>query len=200
MNKNLEKEYRELMTEEVPDLWDRIEAELEPGKSSANGAGLWRKYRVWGTAAAACVCLAAVITLLFGQSGDRYSGSSPSMNGGDYGEYSGAASGEDVAYESSSTDTASSSSASAAESAADSVSTCIMIGVVTETAETDDRKEFAVEIAEADTAELSKGDLVWLYADHDLEMEIAPGEEYLFDVLLLFGDDGEAEYWIMDAF
>ena len=30
MNKNLEQEYRELMAEDMPDLWDRIEAGLEP--------------------------------------------------------------------------------------------------------------------------------------------------------------------------
>ena len=69
MNKNLEQEYRELMAEDMPDLWDRIEAGLEPKQpvevrreqsGSRGGQSRRRRYGAWGIAAAACLCLAVV--------------------------------------------------------------------------------------------------------------------------------------------
>lgn len=78
MNKNLEKEYKELMEENVPDLWARIEAGLESepkseskSESKAEPAGKkpipWRKYSAWGMAAAACLCLIIMIPFLLPQ-------------------------------------------------------------------------------------------------------------------------------------
>ncbi|MCH5264103.1 MAG: hypothetical protein J1F42_14435, partial [Lachnospiraceae bacterium] len=65
MNKDLEKEYKELMTEDVPDLWGRIEEGLEPKKATTR-VSFWRKYRAWGMAAAACLCLAVVAPMIYG--------------------------------------------------------------------------------------------------------------------------------------
>jgi len=62
MNKNLEQEYRELMAEDMSDLWDRIEAGLEPKEpveerreqsGSRGGQSRRRRYGAWGIAAAA---------------------------------------------------------------------------------------------------------------------------------------------------
>lgn len=64
MNKDLEKEYKELMTNDVPDLWERIEAGLEPKQPAAEKVIRWRNYRVWGAAAAACLCLAVTVPAL----------------------------------------------------------------------------------------------------------------------------------------
>lgn len=74
MNKNLEKEYKELMEENVPDLWARIEAGLESepkSEAKAEPAGKkpipWRKYSAWGMAAAACLCLIIIAPFLLPQ-------------------------------------------------------------------------------------------------------------------------------------
>ena len=85
MNKDLEKEYKELVKDNVPDLWDRIEAGLEPKHSeslqqeavhleadqqeSAQPVRVkinwWRRSRVWGVAAAACRCLMTTVPVIY---------------------------------------------------------------------------------------------------------------------------------------
>ncbi|MCH5337429.1 MAG: hypothetical protein J1E03_01490 [Acetatifactor sp.] len=68
MSRNLEKEYKELMKEEMPDLWGRIEAGLEPKQTGIKKRKLWRKYGPWCmTAAAACLCLAVTVPYLFNE-------------------------------------------------------------------------------------------------------------------------------------
>ena len=64
MSKNLEKEYKELMKEEMPDLWGRIEAGLEPKQTGIKKRNLWKKYGPWGMAAA-CLCLAVMVPFMF---------------------------------------------------------------------------------------------------------------------------------------
>lgn len=86
MNKNLEKEYKELMEENVPDLWARIEAGLESGpESQPAGKKLipWRKYSAWGMAAAACLCLIIMIPFLLPQiTGGNLGAGQSGYNGG----------------------------------------------------------------------------------------------------------------------
>ena len=66
MSRNLEKEYKELINEEMPDLWGRIEAGLEPKQAGIKKKNLWKKYGSWGiAAAAACLCLAVTVPYLF---------------------------------------------------------------------------------------------------------------------------------------
>ena len=94
MKRDFEREFKELKLNEVPDLWNRIEAGLSDKKIAASvsdaaaisvnrynfGKGaVWRK---WGTLAAACVCVALIIpaiSLVIGNLGGRksnYSGAS----------------------------------------------------------------------------------------------------------------------------
>lgn len=94
MKRDFEREFRELKMNEVPDLWNRIEAGLSDKKIAASSSGAaaisvnrynfgkraaWRK---WGTLAAACLCAALIIpaiSLVIGNLGGRksdYSGAS----------------------------------------------------------------------------------------------------------------------------
>ncbi|MCM1190411.1 MAG: hypothetical protein NC541_14090 [bacterium] len=57
MSRNLEKEYREYMAKDAPDLWGRIEGGLEPKRSRPVRKGLRQRNLMWGMAAA-CLCLA----------------------------------------------------------------------------------------------------------------------------------------------
>lgn len=94
MKRDFEREFKELKMNEVPDLWNRIEAGLSDKKIAASSSGaaaisvnrynfgkraVWRK---WGTLAAACVCVALIIpaiSVVIGNLGGRksnYSGAS----------------------------------------------------------------------------------------------------------------------------
>lgn len=57
MNRDLKNEYKQLITDEAPDLWVRIEAGLEPKKKKK------KPVRFWTFAAAAAACACVVITL-----------------------------------------------------------------------------------------------------------------------------------------
>lgn len=80
MSKRLENEYKTLMNNNVPDLWAKIESGLEPkegvpdqdgqadscraeDRADAKRENGRRRinYRIWGTAAAACICAAVAI-------------------------------------------------------------------------------------------------------------------------------------------
>lgn len=86
MSKNLEKEYKALVSSEVPDLWSRIEAGLDSKDSSGtdskmnnnvygfpemvqhkanqNSSRKHTYYKVWGTIAAACLCAAVAMPVM----------------------------------------------------------------------------------------------------------------------------------------
>ena len=79
MSKDLEKEYKALMNSDVPDLWARIEAGLDEKNGSNNiqhfdhrtqnekGKRNTKKtfrFRVWGTVAAACLCVAVAVPVM----------------------------------------------------------------------------------------------------------------------------------------
>lgn len=79
MSKDLEKEYKALMDSDVPDLWARIEAGIDEKKGSGNiqhfehrtqnekGKRNTKKpfhFKVWGTVAAACLCVAVAIPVM----------------------------------------------------------------------------------------------------------------------------------------
>lgn len=57
MSKDLENEYRQLIADDTPDLWARIEAGLEPKKKKK------KPVRFWTFAAVAAACACVVITL-----------------------------------------------------------------------------------------------------------------------------------------
>lgn len=79
MNKDLEKEYKALMNSDVPDLWARIEAGIDENNGSGNiqhfehrtqnekGKRNTKKrvqFKVWGTVAAACLCVAVAVPVM----------------------------------------------------------------------------------------------------------------------------------------
>lgn len=66
MSKDLEKEYKALMNSEVPDLWARIEAGIdEKNVFTKQGKAPKRfRYGVWGTVAAACLCVAVAVPVM----------------------------------------------------------------------------------------------------------------------------------------
>lgn len=86
MSKKLESEYKNLILQDVPDLWSRIEANLEPkqqnnandnsivsinsGKNSKKVAG-FKRYKTWGTVAAACACVAIALPVFIGSMNDK---------------------------------------------------------------------------------------------------------------------------------
>lgn len=186
MNKNLEKEYKELMTENVPDLWGRIEAGLEPKQPTAKRGILWKKYRTWGLAAAACLCLVVTVpVILRGRTGgNTQSGSAPAYDGGMAGGSQNAAENADAAL-----------GASINE---DIAMTYIIMGTVTEVSEEEGRRVYIVEISRTDLTELFEGNSVRLYGDQDFNEEILEGEKYLFDIVVSIGDNGATEYLIED--
>ncbi|MCH5255973.1 MAG: hypothetical protein J1D87_01720 [Lachnospiraceae bacterium] len=101
MKRDFELEFKDLKLNEVPDLWSRIEAGLSEknlmapvlanskGTSNAYKSIKRPRWRVWGTLAAACLCVAVIIpalSLVIGNLGGRrnsYSGSaSPAADNG----------------------------------------------------------------------------------------------------------------------
>lgn len=63
MSKDLEKEYKALVNSETPDLWTRIEAGLDTKDNSRKRIQRIH-YRVWGTVAAACLCVAVAVPVM----------------------------------------------------------------------------------------------------------------------------------------
>lgn len=87
MSKKLESEYKNLILQDVPDLWSRIEANLEPkqqqesnnlvtqnnitnnnsdknaNKKSNKVVSFKKRYKAWGTVAAACACVAIALPI-----------------------------------------------------------------------------------------------------------------------------------------
>ena len=83
MSKDLERDYKELVTQDAPDLWERIEGQLELQKTGAK-PGRRKRYGVLGMAAAACLCLAAAIPALTGKdAAEKRSGAGAGTQQGD---------------------------------------------------------------------------------------------------------------------
>ena len=208
MNKDLEKEYKQLMTENVPDLWGRIEAGLEPKKSTER-VKFCRKYRAWGMAAAACLCLAVAAPMIYNGVFDNSSGGSKSggaandasfmdnMSGGnmyedgegenyspqmDYG-----ADGEDVNL------------AAEAQMGEYDSEICTIIAEVTEVLDEEGKNVYLVQVVETDWVHWSEGDIIRLYELDRLDEELTVGETYLFDIMIQETDDSAEEYFIYDC-
>ena len=193
MNKNLEKEYKELMTESTPDLWERIEAGLEPKQSTAKKGNLWKGYRTWGLAVAACLCMIVTVPVILRKNTDESSRSDNTpaydigMADGNLSMADGslnAVENADALFETS--------------SAEDTTAAYTIMGTVTEVLEEEDRKVYFVDIFRTDLTELSEGESVRLYSDWDFSKEILEGEEYLFDISVSVDNDGTREYLIED--
>lgn len=196
MSKDLEREYRELISEDVPDLWDRIEDRLEQKQPETKRNSMRKNYRVWGAAAAACVCLAVAVPVLL-RSGPESYGDSPS--------YSGAAAPEDnagemhfaAADEAAGSETAmwGSEGSSYGEYSAYKPK---VLASVTQVVREEGRAAYTVRLEETLDEEFSEGDTVNLYADDIIE-GLTEGESYLFELWAFVDDEDVTEYWILDV-
>lgn len=184
MNRNLEKEYRKLMTENAPDLWERIEAGLEPKQPTAKKDSLWRKYRTWGLAVAACLCMLITVPVILRKNADgsMRSESVPSYDAGTADGSLSAAENAGALFE--------------APSNEDTVATYTIMGTVTEIFEENGRSVYIVDIFRTDLTELSEEDSIRLYSDRTFSEEILEGEEYLFDIAVSISNNGTREYLI----
>ncbi len=193
MNKNLEREYKELITEDVPDLWGKIEAGLEPKHHAVNKTGLGRKYRVWGAAAAAVLSLAVIVPVVFGAAtGENKSASDSAAHNGFHthkNNMAGANAEDGFAYEEE--PEYADNEATGAE--ADFVS---IRAKVTEVSEEEGRTVYTVQIEEAGSSRLLKGSSIRLYDEGVLQEELAVGESCLFDFSVLIIGNGTKEYLI----
>lgn len=184
MNKSLEKEYKELMAENVPDLWERIETGLEPKQPAVKKGNLWKRYRMWGLAVAACLCMMVTVPVILKKNTNE-SMRSDSVPAHDVGM----ADGNLNAAENSGT-------LLGTPSAEDTAATYTIMGTVTEISEEESRKVYIVDIFRTDLTELSEKDNIRLYCDWDLSEEILEGEEYLFDIAVSIDNNGAKEYLI----
>ena len=207
MNKDLEKEYKELMTEDVPDLWGRIEEGLEPKKATTR-VSFWRKYRAWGMAAAACLCLAVVAPMIYGVISDDGLSKSDSFGAScapssmyytsDGSMYENAG-GDDISPEEN--HLADWSDANLGETEPngeydDGVFT--ITAKVMEILEEEGKNVYLVQIMEVSYADWSEGDIIRLYELEPLDETLTKGETYLLGILIQKTDEGTEEYFIYD--
>ena len=220
MNKDFEKEYKKLMTEDVPDLWGRIEAGLEPKETAVKKVNFWKKYRVWGTLAAACLCLALILPALFEERSieerGRHNGggnpNSASLGGNEPLDKNLAGFGQDSTENFSPQENYAAENGGSANSAdleemdgcgSESSDFFTITGKVTEVLEEEDANEFLekvfiVQIAETDCDTLAEGDTVRLYGWRDLGDRLLEGETYRFFILVTQLNDDEDGYYIYD--
>ena len=198
MSRNLEKEYKEMMEEEMPDLWGRIEAGLEPKQTGLQKKSLWKKYGPWGMAAvAACLCLAVIVPVML-NNGVNFSNEADDMqnmaiapqnygagelNAGMAGEA--AAEAENMQYDGSSAEV--------------NDGLCVIRGVVTDVSEVQDITAYTVEIVETENEDFSAGDTVVLYDSGFMTEELLTGETYRLSVIIAADSEDSSEYWIYDA-
>ena len=196
MNKDLEKEYKKLMTESTPDLWERIEAGLEPKELTAEKGNPWRRYRTWGLAVAACLCIMVTVPVMLRKDadGNMEPNSIPAYDAGmadvdiaDVGMADGNFSIADNA-----------GALPGVSSAEDIAAVYTIMGTVTEVTEEEGRRVYIVDIFRTDLTELSEGDSIRLYSELDFDEEIMEGEEYLFDIAVFIDNNGTREYLIKD--
>lgn len=187
MSKNLENEYKMLMAGDVPDLWGRIEAELEPKQPEEKKTSLWRKYRAWGVAAAACLCLLVMAPLILGKNAEENMSSS---NGAAYEAYS------DVYENAAGTNANDSVEFESGEADENIVARYEIRAKVTEISEKESRTEYIVEIEEAGDTEFEQGAIIRLYDAGVLDEKLVEGEIYTFDISSVYS--GVAEYFIND--
>ena len=70
MSKNLEKEYKEFMLADVPDLWAKIEAGLVLEQPNAKKISRFKNMCIWGAAAAVFLCLVISVPVISGSRND----------------------------------------------------------------------------------------------------------------------------------
>lgn len=207
MYKDLEKEYKELMSANAPDLWEKIEAGLELKHPNIKKKSRLKNMRIWGAAAAACFCLAVSVPIIFG--GRKGSSADGGMTGGNMSPIfdNGSANYTDVWEKDISAPTA--DDIPDAESAAEATTftSDIITAKVTEIGEENGRTVFTVEIediysTEANYMDFSESDVIDLYDVNDFYKksykDLKEGDIYTFEIVMQIDDSGAAEYWIIN--
>lgn len=220
MSRNLEKEYKELMKVEMPDLWERIEAELEPKQKGIKKRNLWRKYGAWGmSAAAACLCLAVTVPYLFNKIlseqsdfwntadvlGNPSSYNNAGQQGGEGADYAGEATSdfEGIYNEAPSDGTGSFEDWDYGDAAygpayEDEEGMLKIRGQVIEVSEEEGITVYTVEIEETEEG-FQAGEIIVLKDAGMLTEELKVGEVYQFLFDNMAHSENTPEYWIYDA-
>lgn len=198
MSKQLEKEYRSLMKEDAPDLWDRIEAGLEPKQRPVHKTGFWKKYRTWGAVAAACVCLMLAVPVMQRQmagGGNNAFDSAPpeeeSMSGAAENSVSSDAALWD-ADQNMTNEATGIPGEQQEESEGQAAASCTMTVKVLDVSETE--SAYTVQIEETDCGGLSYGEQITLYDERIPDVRLEKGETYQLTVTVRKEDNGMARY------
>ena len=208
MNKDLEKEYKELMSADAPDLWAKIEAGLEPKQPNVKRKNRIKSMSVWGALAAACLCLVISVPVLFG--GRKGSFADGGMTGGNMSpaeNYENAGSADvwekDISASAAEDDTFAAEGTAGDETFVSGIITAEVNKIWGE----GDRTVFTVEIkdiysAEADYLDFSEGDAIDLYDVNDFYKksykDLKEGNIYTFEIVVQIDDSDAAKYWIIN--
>lgn len=217
MNKDLEREYRALVKDNVPDLWDRIEAGLEPKQAEAEQQesaqpvpvkiNWWRQSRVWGVAAAACLCLMITVPVIYGKfksggsaTDDMNVQYGATQNGSSYTNHAADSDGRNEYAE------ATEAAGAGAPTNQDHNDAAVndeyvrpyytIEATVTEALESEDRKAYLIQVDQIYYGDFEEGDIIKMYDENVMEYELVEGESYVIDVKIFTDDNGEAEYVI----
>ena len=209
MNKDLEKEYKELMSANVPDLWDKIEVGLDSEQPNVKKINRLKKLSVWGAAAAAAVfCLVISVPVMFG--GRKGSSSDGGMTGGNMSppqNNENTADYAEVWEKDISAPTADDMPDTEGTPGEDAHASDIITAKVTEIWEENGETMLTVLIediysGEAGYMNFSEGDTIAL---HDMNSvyknsykDLKKGEIYYFEIMIQIDDSGAAEYFIED--
>ena len=208
MYKDLEKEYKELMSANAPDLWSKIEMGLEPKQPNAKKMSHIKNMRIWGAAAAAVFCLAVSVPIIFG--GRKGSSADGGMTGENMSPLfdNGSADYADVWEQDTFAPTEDDGMLDTeAASGADALMSGIITAKVTEIWEEKGGTALTVEIEgiysdEAGYMDFSEGDVIDLYDVNDFYKKsykvIKEGDIYTFEIVVQIDDSGAAEYWIIN--
>lgn len=207
MNKDFEKEYKDLMTEDVPDLWARIETELEPRKPAVKNP-VWKKYHVWGLAAAACLCLAVVTPMILGQISGGSRGESSNNGMADLSApMADMLDGNMTKYEGATSNMSPQENYDMEYDGADSAGETIMdrhddeaaiTAKVIEVFNGEDEAVCLVELVESDQEVFLPGERIRLHGTDRMREELTEGEIYWFEILISKDNSGFDEYDIFD--
>ena len=190
MSKKLEAEYKELMSEDVPDLWERIEVGLEPKQAVAPKKIKWKKYSTWGLATAACLCLLVTAPALLREMGDKSSSNSAAESSVAE-EYNEAAAGMEAAD--GAMDYVNDNADVNETEEVDTVKARVL-----EISAEDGRTVYKIQLEEPGDTDFAAGEELKLYGEEDFAGELLEGESYLLEIFFLINEDGVTEYLIHD--
>ena len=205
MSKKVEPENKELMSEDVPDLWGRIETGLESKQAAARKRIKWKRYSTWGVALAASLCLLVTAPVILSEMGDR-SGSNSAAESFAAEEYNNASEGMEVAdgamdYVNDNADVNETEDfpAEVSEKTSGEVAPVDTVKArVLEISVEDGRTVYTIQFEEAGDTEFVAGEELKLYGEEGFEEELLEGESYLLEIFSRGKEAGGTEYLIHD--